>query len=126
MAVAEINNIVIEKGTDFEVTLNLFNDTDSAAAVLSGLTTTYARIRKYPESSVYEEFGKTITAGTGIIVLSLTASQTDNLSVGRNYFDVVLTLSSKKTKVVKGTILVAESMSVWLTKLPMFQVTITT
>lgn len=111
MAVAEISNIVVEKGTDFEVTFNLFNDTDSAAAVLAGLTTTYARIRKYAESTNYQEFAKTITAGTGTIKLSLTAAQTSNLSSGRNYFDVVLTLGGKKTKVIKGTMLVSESMS---------------
>ena len=94
MAVAEITNIVIEKGTDFEVTFNLF-DPDQSATVLSGLTTTYATIRKHPDATNGEEFGKTITSGTG-----------------RNYFDVVLTLSGKKTKVIKGTALVEESVSV--------------
>lgn len=111
MAVAEVSSIVIEKGTDFEVTFNLFND-DSSTTSLVGLSTTYARIRKFPSSSVYEEFGKTITAGTGTIKLTLTASQTNNLSAGRNYFDIILTLGGKKTKVLKGTALVAESMSV--------------
>lgn len=112
MSVAEISNIIVEKGTDFEVTFNLFNDTDSAVAVFAGLTTSYARIRKYAESTDYEEFGKTITAGLGTIKLTLTSAQTSNLSSGRNYFDVVLTLQGKKTKVIKGTMLVSESMSV--------------
>jgi len=111
MAVAEITTIVIEKGTDFEVTFSLF-DPDNSASVLSGLTTTYASIRKFPESTSYEEFGKTITAGTGTIKLTLTATQTANLKAGRNYFDVVLTLGGKKTKVIKGTALVEESVSV--------------
>ena len=66
MAVAEITNIVIEKGTDFEVTFNLF-DPDQSATVLSGLTTTYAKIRKHPEATSGEEFGKTITSGNGTI-----------------------------------------------------------
>ena len=111
MAVAEITNIVIEKGTDFEVTFNLF-DPDQSATVLSGLTTTYATIRKHPDATNGEEFGKTITSGTGNIQLTLTATQTANLQAGRNYFDVVLTLSGKKTKVIKGTVLVEESVSV--------------
>lgn len=110
MAVAEINNIVIEKGTDFEATFNLF-DPDQSASVLSGLTTTYATIRKFPESTDGEEFGKTITAGTGTIKLTLTATQTANLKSGRNYFDVILTINSKKTKVIKGTAIVEESTS---------------
>lgn len=111
MAVAEITNIVIEKGTDFEATFNLF-DPDQSAAVLSGLTTTYASIRKYPDSTTGEEFGKTITAGTGTIKLTLSATQTANLKAGRNFFDVVLTIDGKKKKVIKGTAIVEESASV--------------
>lgn len=111
MAVAEITNLVIEKGTDFEATFNLF-DPDSSSTVLTGLSTTYARIRKFPEATSYEEFGKTITAGTGTIKLTLTADQTANLKAGRNYFDVVLTIGGKKTKVIKGTAIVEESASV--------------
>jgi hypothetical protein len=111
MAVAEVTNIVIEKGTDFEVTFNLF-DPDQSASVIIGLTTTYATIRKYPDATDGEEFSKTITAGTGTIKLTLTATQTANLKAGRNYFDVVLTLGGKKTKVIKGTAIVEESASV--------------
>jgi hypothetical protein len=111
MAVAEITNIVIEKGTDFEATFNLF-DPDSSASVLSGLTTTFATIRKYPEDPNGEEFSKTITSGTGTIKLKLSAAQTARLSAGRNYFDVVLTIGGKRTKVIKGTAIVEESASV--------------
>ena len=110
MAVAEITNLVIEKGTDFEATFNLF-DADSSATVLNSLGTSYARIRKFPEATDYEEFGKTITAGTGTIKLTLTSTQTANLKSGRNYFDVVLTIEGKKTKVIKGTAIVEESVS---------------
>jgi hypothetical protein len=111
MAVAEINNIVIEKGTDFEATFNLFEPNQSAA-VLSGLSTTYASIRKYPDSTDRQEFSKTITAGTGTIRLSLNSSQTASLKPGRNYFDVVLTIYGKRIKVIKGTAIVEESTSV--------------
>ena len=111
MAVAEITNIVIEKGTDFEATFNLF-DPDQSAAVLSGLTTTYATIRKFPDATTGEEFGKTITTATGTIKLTLTATQTANLKAGRNYFDVVLTIDNKRIKVLKATAIVEESSSV--------------
>ena len=111
MAVAEITNIVIEKGTDFEATFNLF-DPDQSATVLSGLSTTYATIRKYPDSTSGEEFSKTITANSGTIKLTLTSTQTANLKAGRNYFDVVLTINRKKIKVIKGTAIVEESASV--------------
>lgn len=111
MAVAEINHITIEKGTDFEGTFSLF-DPDQSATVLSGLSTTYARIRKHENSQSYEEFGKNITMATGTIKLTLTAEQTSRLTEGRNYFDVVLTILGKRVKVIKGTILVNGSMSV--------------
>lgn len=111
MAVAEVTNIVIEKGTDFEATFNLFEPNQSAA-ILTGLTTTYATIRKYPDATAGEEFGKTITTGNGTIKLTLTSTQTANLKAGRNYFDVVLTINGKKTKVIKGTAIVEESASV--------------
>ena len=111
MAVAEITNIVIDKGTDFEATFNLFKP-DESVAILSGLSTTYAAIRKYPNSTEYEEFGKIITAETGTIILTLTAEQTSRLKEGRNYFDVVLTTEGKKTKVIKGTAIVEDSVSV--------------
>jgi hypothetical protein len=42
ISIVKINNIVIEKGTDFEVIFNLFKPNQSAA-VLSGFTTTYAK-----------------------------------------------------------------------------------
>lgn len=111
MAVAEINNIVIEKGTDFEATFNLFEPNQSAA-VLSGLSTTYASIRKYPDSAEGQEFSKTIITGNGTIKLSLNSSQTASLKPGRNYFDVVLTIYGKRIKVIKGTAIVEESTSV--------------
>jgi hypothetical protein len=111
MAVAEVTNIIIEKGTDFEATFNLF-ESDSSAAVLSQLGTTYAQIRKHPSSTSYVEFSKTITAATGTIKISLTGEQTATLKAGRNYFDIVLTISNKKTKVIKGTAIVEESVSV--------------
>lgn len=110
MSVAEITNLVIEKGTYFESTFNLF-DPDQSASVLSGLTTTYARIRKHPTATSYQEFGKIITAGTGTIKITLTPEQTSNLSPGRNYFDVILTIDGKKTKVIKGTAMVYDSVS---------------
>lgn len=111
MAVAEITNLVIEKGTDFEATFNLF-DPDQSTSNLTGLTTTYARIRKYPGATNYEEFSKTITTGTGTIKLELTSEQTSRLSPGRNYFDIVLTLNNKKKMVTRGTAIVMESASV--------------
>jgi hypothetical protein len=111
MAVYEISNLTVEKGTYFEATFNLFNS-DNSVSILTGLTTTYAAIRKFSGSTVYEEFTKVINVQTGTIILSLTEQQTSNLTSGRNYFDVVMVLNNKPIKVIKGTALVQESMSV--------------
>lgn len=111
MAVAEITNVVIEKGTHFEGVFNLF-DPDQSATALTDVTAVYATIRKYPGSSKREEFAKNITEATGTIKLTLTEEQTSRLTPGRNYFDVVLTILGKKSKVIKGTAIVSESISV--------------
>lgn len=111
MAVAEINNLVIEKGTDFSTEFSLF-ESNNSAAVLSSLGTSYATIRKHPTATDYKNFSVTITAATGKVKISMTAANTSELTAGRNYFDIVLTLGGLKTKVVKGTILVEESVSV--------------
>jgi hypothetical protein len=110
MVVAEINNLVIYKGTDFEATFNLF-ESDNSAVNLNNLGTSYASVRKFPTSIAYEDFGITITALTGTIKLTLTAEKTSRLTVGRNYFDVILTISSKKIPTIRGTIIVEESNS---------------
>jgi hypothetical protein len=113
MAVAEITNLVIEKGTDFEAIFNLF-EPDNSSASLAGIasTSTYATVRKHPTSVLFEEFSKTIIPSAGTIILTLTAEQTSNLTAGRNYFDVVITIDNKKVKVIKGTAIVEESTSV--------------
>jgi hypothetical protein len=111
MAVAEINNLVIEKGTDFSTEFSLF-ESDNSAAVLTSLGTAYATIRKHPTATSYKNFSLTITAGTGKVKMSMTAADTSELIAGRNYFDVVLTIGGLKTKIIKGTILVEESVSV--------------
>jgi hypothetical protein len=110
MAVAEINNLIIYKGTDFEATFNLF-EADSSAVTLNYLGASYARVRKFPTSIAYEDFAISITTSTGTIKLTLTAEKTSRLTVGRNYFDVILTISSKKVPMLRGTIIVEESNS---------------
>lgn len=111
MAVAEITNLTIYKGSDFSATFNIF-DPDESVAEFFNLTTTYASIKKHPGSSSSIDFAKSITIGTGTIVLTLTAAQTAQLSEGRNYFDVLMTLNNKITPIIRGTAMVYESVSV--------------
>lgn len=110
MAASEVSNLVIYKGSDFEVTFDLF-EPDNSEAILSGLTTTYARIYKYPGSSTYEEFSKFITPQTGTINISLTPDQTSKLKAGRNYFEVFLKIYDKIIPTITGTAIVYEGIS---------------
>lgn len=122
MAVAEINNIIIEKGTDFEATFKIFND-DNSLATLSG-TSVVSKIRKYPTSPNSVSFGgpplvpggppsgsPSININSGTVTIYLSKEQTTTLSSGRNYFDILLTKASNTFKVLKGTIIVEDSSS---------------
>jgi hypothetical protein len=110
MAVAEVTNIVIEKGTDFEATFNIFNDDNSTASLSD--SSAVAKIRKFPTSSESTAFSCTINVSKGSVSIALTKEQTSSLKSGRNYFDILITKSSKTFKVLKGTMIVEESNSV--------------
>lgn len=122
MAVAEITNIIIEKGTEFEATFNLF-DSDSSTAYLLGATV-IGKIRKYPTSPTSVSFGgpplspggpplanPVVNVAEGSIKVFLSREQTATLAAGRNYFDIFMTLDNKRTKVIKGSMIVEESVS---------------
>ena len=110
MAVAEINHLSIEKGADFEASVRVMS-TDEAA-IISGISSSYARIRKHANSVVYEEFNSASLSSSGVLTLTLSADRSSGLESGRNYFDVVFVVNNKKTKVAKGTMVVWESMSI--------------
>jgi hypothetical protein len=105
-------NFTLDKGTDFEEEFNLAED-DGSPLNLVGYTAA-AKIRKYPESPKYTPFVITfVDRSAGRLKISLTNSQTLNLSSGRNYYDLILIDgSSKIRKVVEGNIIVNETTSV--------------
>jgi hypothetical protein len=105
-------NFTLDKGTDFEEEFNLTED-DGSPLNLVGYTAA-AKIRKYPESPKYTPFVITfVDRSAGRLKISLTNSQTLNLSSGRNYYDLILIDgSSKIRKVVEGNIIVNETTSV--------------
>jgi hypothetical protein len=113
MAVAEINNLTIEKGTTFAATFNLSN-ADGTSVAFPGISSVYAKIAKYPTSSESETFTANLTTSTGILVLTLPSNKTANLKTGRNYFDVSIwnSVNNATIKYIKGTIIVEDSVSV--------------
>lgn len=105
-------NIRIEKGTNFESTFTVTNS-DGSAFSLNNYTAT-SKIRKHPTASTSKSFSVTITVSTGEIKISMSSSNTAELTSGRNYFDVLITKTSDGsiTKVMEGTALVVDTVSV--------------
>lgn len=110
MSVAAVN-IRIEKGTDFESTFTI-NSSDGSAFNLANYSAT-AKIRKHPNAGTAKTFSTTITSSTGEIKITMSDTDTSELSSGRNYYDVIIQHSSteKKTKVFEGMALVSDTVS---------------
>lgn len=105
-------NLRLEKGTDFEATFNVTNS-DGSIFALNNYSAT-AKIRKHPTASTSKSFNTTITTSKGEIKVSMGATNTADLSSGRNYYDVTITesTSNKITKVFEGMIMVVDTVSV--------------
>jgi len=105
MSVAQVNNIRIIPGTDFEVTFNIFGP-DSNTASLVGAAVSVANIGKWSGSDNQFHFNVTLTSGTGTLKLELSRSVTSQLELGRNYYVVDLIKTGKTFRVVEGTAIV--------------------
>ena len=110
MAVPAVN-IVIEKGTSFEVTYNVTNSDNSVYSLTNQIAT--ARIRKHPTATTYKSFTTSITTSIGEIKISMGSTVTAELTSGRNYYDVILThaTTGKVVKIFEGTALVHDTVS---------------
>lgn len=113
MAVAEINHLTIEKGTDFNESFKIYNED----GIVLGINTTYSgvsKLKKYPTSPIEYPFGVSFDVINEEVSISMASTITSTLPSGRCYFDLILTsgFSNPLTKkYVKGTIMVNESVS---------------
>jgi hypothetical protein len=105
-------NLRLEKGTDFEATFNVTNS-DGSVFALSNYSAT-AKVRKHPTATTSKSFSTTITSAIGEIKVSMGATNTSDLSAGRNYYDVIITQANtgKVTKVFEGMLMVVDTVSV--------------
>lgn len=113
MAVAEFTNLIIEKGTDFEATFNIFNE-DLSEFDIVGSFVGVSKLRKYPTSPISYPFEVTLNEVENNVTISMAATMTSTLPSGRCYFDIVLTYGYSDTttqKFVKGTIIVGDTAS---------------
>jgi hypothetical protein len=104
-------NLLLEKGTDFEATFNIF-DATSEPLVFNNFVGA-SKLRKYPTSPISFPFAVSITASTGEVKIGMAKSITSQLPSGRNYYDILLTSLTNNTtfKVVEGSIIVSDTAS---------------
>ena len=114
MAVAEINHLSIDKGTDFDESFKIYNEDGSVLDVNSSFRGS-AKIRKYPTSPIAYPFNLFLDDENNEVNISMASTMTAQLPFsGRCYFDIFLTYgytNPTTKKYVKGTIIVNDSAS---------------
>lgn len=100
-------NLTIEQGSNFEIKLTVRNNNNSPLNMLS--YTGSSLLKKHYTSTTSYPFTLTfLDRANGRIALSMTSSQTSNLSEGRYVYDIVLVSPNNlKTRVIEGSILVS-------------------
>lgn len=101
-------NIYMDRGTDFRVSLDLFDSVDEEL----GITTYnfYASLRKVYSTTSLADFN--IEKGTSSITLVLTDQQTLALNPGKYQYDVIMQKpTGELSKIVEGLAIVVDSMT---------------
>lgn len=101
---ATVNNIVIDQGTTFSLSIVMTNS-DGSAKDLTDYTVT-AQLRKSYYSSTSTDFTVATVDLSGEITLSLTAAQTGSLKAGRYVYDCEAASASETLRVVEGIVTV--------------------
>lgn len=97
-------NLTIDQGTDYSTTITLTDEEDNVVN-LTGYTAN-AQLRKTYSSSNSVTFTTAISDIQGLVTLSLTDTQTANITPGRYVYDVLLTVNSTTTRIVEGIVTV--------------------
>jgi len=83
---ATVQNISIDQGTTFSLTINLTND-DNSAKDLANYTIA-SQMRKSYEAATKTDFTTAKIDATGEVTISLTAAETTLVKAGRYVYDV--------------------------------------
>lgn len=86
---ATVQNITIDQGTTFSLTINLTND-DNSAKDLANYTIA-SQMRKSYEATTKTDFTTAKVDETGEVTISLTAAETTTVKAGRFVYDVEIT-----------------------------------
>lgn len=96
------HNLIIDQGADFNTSVTI-NDDAGAPLDLSDYTSR-AQLRKHYTSSNSINF-TTNTSNTGVLTLSLSASQTSNIIAGRYVYDAeVVDTSNVVSRIIEGIV----------------------
>jgi hypothetical protein len=101
---ATVQNITIDQGTTFSLTITLTND-DGTAKVLTDYTVS-AQLRKSYYTNTYTDFTTAKVDGTGEITISLTAAQTSDIKSGRYVYDIEIASSVETLRILEGIVTV--------------------
>jgi hypothetical protein len=113
MAAVYVNNLVVNAGSDFSQSFTLEGTNTNSAFDLTNYTIA-AQMRKWAGSSTATTFttSKLAPYTSGRILLSLTATQTQDLKPGRYVYDVVIEDDyNVKTRVIEGMVLITEGVT---------------
>lgn len=95
------SNIVIDQGTDYEVTVNV-KDANTTPINLAGYTGN-AQMRKYYTSSTKYDFNVNVSANTGEITLTMSANTSANIAAGRYVYDCILVSNTNiVSRIIEG------------------------
>ena len=106
------NNLIIYTGTDYDQIFVLANE-DSESALNLTTYTRYAKMKRHGSASTSTSFSVSNTdAAAGKIKIALSASQTESLTPGRYYYDIVLKNSSgENIRVIEVEVFVKKSIT---------------
>lgn len=113
MAVYEINNLTIQKGTNFEETFNIYNEDGTPLGINSSFSGV-SKIAKHPTAPVKYPFEVYLNETESSVTISMASTITSQLPSGRCYFDVLLTYGYAETttkEFIRGTIIVQDTTS---------------
>lgn len=102
---ATVNNIFVDQGSTYELSINVAND-DGTAKDLSTFTAT-AQMRRSYYTNTYTSFTVTKVDNLGEITMSLTAAQSGALKAGRYVYDLEIASVDETTRILEGIVSVS-------------------
>jgi hypothetical protein len=100
---AVYSNLTIDQGASFSANIDV-TDSDGDALNLDGYSVA-GQIRKTYSSTTAVDFtASIINASAGVVQISLSATQTNNMKAGRYVYDVEINSGGTITRVVEGQV----------------------